>query len=111
MSDFSRTSGFPAATQAPGLSQAPDPRLRLRAAATEDEAAEGETEPESADGESPDRDHLAPDGKPLPASERRCFLLGQLLAAALFSQGTAGLEAEVQIVEDLWALFGHSSSV
>jgi hypothetical protein len=79
--------------------------------AAEDETAECETEPEGAHREGADGDHLAPDGKPLPVTERRCFLVGQFLAAPLLAQGTAGLEPEVEVVEDLRGLFRHAPSV
>ena len=54
---------------------------------------------------------LAPHREPLPAAERGRLLLGQLLAAPLLAHRAAGLEAEVEVVEDLGGLFGHASSV
>ncbi len=79
--------------------------------AAEDEAADGEAEPEGAKREGADGDPLAPDGQTLPATERRCFLLGQLLPSPLLTQGTPGLESKVEVVEYLRGLFGHASSV
>ena len=82
------------------------------APAAEDQAAEGETEPEGADRERADRHGLAPDREALPATERLFFLDRQLLAAALFAQRTASAEAQVEIVEDLRRVaLGHAASV
>ena len=86
-------------------------RWRQVAAAAEDEAAEREAEPEGAERERADRDRLAPDREPLPVPERGLLLLGQLLPAPLLPQGAAGLEAQVEVVEDLGRLFGHGASV
>jgi hypothetical protein len=79
--------------------------------AAEDEAAERETEPEGAHREGTDGDHLAPDGQPLPVTECRCFLIGQLLPAPLLAQSTPGLEPQVEVVKDLRTLFRHAPSV
>ena len=83
---------------------------RLACAAAEDEAADGEAETEGADREGADRDALAPHRHLLPAADRLALLLGQLLAATLLAQRAAGLEAEVQVVEDLGAV-RHVTSV
>lgn len=79
--------------------------------AAEYEATDGEAEPEGAKREGADGDALAPDGQTLPATERRCFLLRQLLPSPLLSQGAPGLEPEVEVVEYLRRLFGHAPSV
>ena len=76
-------------------------RSGARAAATENEAAERETEPERADRKSADRERLAPEREPLPVAECGLLLLGELLPPALLAQGTPGLKAEVDVVEDL----------
>ena len=86
-------------------------RALRRSPATEDEAAESETEPERAERKRTHREGLAPDREPLPVAEGRFLLLRQLLAAALLPQSTSGLKAEIEIVEDLGRLFGHASSV
>src|SRR5262249_44174065 len=77
------------------------------APAAEHEAAEGEAEPEGADGEAPDRDRLAPGGETLPAPERLALLLCEGLAAALLAQRAARSQSEVQVVEDLRLVVGH----
>ena len=60
----------------------------------------------------------APIATTLRQTESRCqwpsaasLLLGQLLAAPLLAQGAPGLEAEVEVVEDLRSLFRHAPSV
>ena len=68
-------------------SRSPAPGVTPCGPAAEDEAAEGETEPERAEREGADRHHLAPDGKPLPVAESNELLLGELLAAPLLSAG------------------------
>src|SRR4029079_4207794 len=75
--------------------------LGLAGAAHEDEAAEGEAEPERADGEGADRDALAPHRHLLPAADRLALLLGQLLPAPLLAQRAAGLESDIEVVDGL----------
>ena len=82
-----------------------------RAPATEDQAAEGEAEPERPEGKGADRDALAPHREALSAAERGGLLLGELLASALLTHGAARLEPEIEVVEDLGTLFRHASSV
>src|SRR5581483_2905212 len=77
------------------------------APAAEDEAAEGEPEPERAYREAADRDRLAPRGEPLPAAERLVLLGRQLLAAPLLAQRTARPQPEVEVIEDLRGVVGH----
>ncbi len=79
--------------------------------AAEDEAADGEAEPEGAKREGADGDPLAPDGQTLPVTERLFLLLRQLLSAPLLAQRTPCLESKVEVVEYLRGLFGHASSV
>jgi hypothetical protein len=69
--------------------------------APENEATEGEAEPECAKCEGADRDAFTPDREPLPVTERLDLLLGQLLPTPLLAQGTSGLEPEVEVVENL----------
>ena len=84
--------------------------LGLAGAAPEDEPTEGEAEAERADREGADRDALPPHRHLLPAADRLALLLGQLLAATLLAQRSAGLQAEVEVVEDLGAV-RHVTSV
>jgi hypothetical protein len=79
-------------------------------AAAEDEPTERETEAERADRERSDRDDLAPHRHLLPAADRLPLLLGQLLPAALLAKRSAGLQAQVEVVEDLGAV-RHVTSV
>ena len=84
------------------------PALRLGLApAAEHEAAEREPEPEGAEREGSHRDRLAPQRQAAPVADRRGLLLGQLLPTPLLAPGAAGLEAEVEIVEDLGAVGHH----
>jgi hypothetical protein len=76
--------------------------------AAEDEAAEGEAEPERPDREAADGDGLAPRGEALPAAERLLLLGGQRFAPPLLAERTAGPQAEVEVVEDLGGLVAHT---
>jgi len=83
-------------------------------AAAEDYAADGEAEPERADREGADRDHLAPLRQPLPVTERGLLFHRQRLSAALLADCAAGTQAEVEIVEELGRLgrlVRHEASV
>ena len=79
--------------------------------AAEDEAADGEAEPEGAEREGADGDPFTPDRQPLPVTESLFFLLRQLLPSPLLAQGAPGLEPQVEVVEYLRSLFGHAPSV
>ena len=65
------------------------------------ETAEGEAEPEGAEREGSDRDRLAAEGEPAPATERLLLLGGERLASALLPQRAACPQPEVEVVEDL----------
>ena len=82
----------------------------LLASPAEDDATEREAEPEGADGEGADRDHLPPLGQPLPAREGRFFLGRERLAAPALPDRAAGAQTEVEIVEELGRLV-HAMSV
>src|SRR2546422_7745224 len=79
------------------------------APAAEDQAAQGEAEPEGADRETANRKGLSPGGQPLPAAERLAFLGGQRLAPALLPDRAARPETEIEVVEDLGRIFGHAN--
>jgi hypothetical protein len=69
--------------------------------AAENEATEGEAKPKCAKREGADRDSFAPDREPLPVTECRRLLLGQLLPAPLLAHRTSGLEPQIEVVENL----------
>jgi predicted PurR-regulated permease PerM len=75
-------------------------RLGL-APATEDQAADGEAEPEGAEREREQGDCLAPAGQALPAAERLFLFHRERLAAPLLAHRATGAETEVEVVEDL----------
>src|SRR5262249_52212000 len=77
------------------------------APAPEHEPAQCEAEPERAEGEAADRDRLAPRREPLPAPECLALLRRQRFAATLLTNGAAGSQTEIEVVEDLGGLFGH----
>ena len=92
-------------------------RLRRRgeqsrfAPAAEDEAADGEPEPEGAERERTDRDRSAPEGESLPAAERVLLLHRERLAPPLLPHGATGTEPQVKVVEDLGRLIHPQPSV
>src|SRR5205085_5948322 len=73
--------------------------------AAEDQAAERKAEAERADGEAADGDALTPRREALPAAERLFLVRRERLAAAALAQRAAGADAEVEVVEDLAAVF------
>src|SRR5262245_7390153 len=76
--------------------------------AAEDEAAEGDAEPERPDGEAADRHDLAPGREALPAAESLLLLGRQRLAAPLLAHRASGAESEVEVVEDLGGIVCHA---
>src|SRR4051812_9181049 len=87
------------------------PRPLGLAPATEDQAAEGEAEPEGAESEAADGERFPPGGQALPAAEGLPLFLGQGLAAPLLAHCTTCAEAQVEIVEDLGGLVRHGLSL
>src|SRR5215510_14744291 len=81
------------------------------APAAEDEAADGEPEPERAEREGADRDELPPQRQALPAPDRLLFLGGQRLAASLLTRRPACTQAEIDVVEQFRRLVRHGASV
>src|SRR3954471_3838172 len=66
------------------------------APAAEDQAAEGEAEAESPDGDAAARERLAPRGEAEPASQGLALLLRQRLSPALLADRTARSQTEVE---------------
>src|SRR5207344_2676481 len=80
-------------------------------AATKNETAEREPEPERTERECADGDRLPPARKPVPAGDHRLLLHRQRLAAALLAHRTARPKPEIEVVEELGRLVGHEISV
>jgi hypothetical protein len=80
-------------------------------AAAEDQAADGEAEPERPERECSDRDELSPEGQALPVAYRLGLLRGERLATPLLPYRASGPKAEIDVVEQLRRLVGHGSSL
>jgi hypothetical protein len=84
----------------------------LRAAPlAEDQAADGEPEPEGAEREGSERHGLADLRKALPATQRFLLVGCQRLAAPLLAQRAARSQPQIEVVEDLGGLIDHDLSV
>ncbi len=78
------------------------------APAAENEAAEGEAEPESPDCETAHGERLAPGGEPLPAPQGLTLVLRERFAATLFADRAARSQTEIEVVENLGGFFRHA---
>src|SRR6187551_2320520 len=79
--------------------------------AAENEAADGEPEPERAQREGADRDEPPPQRQALPAPDRLLFLGRQRLAASLLARRPTCTQAEIDVVEQFRRLVRHGASV
>ena len=77
----------------------------------EDQTSECEAEPKGSDRERSHRDHLAPGRESRPTAQSLLLVTRKRFTAPPFALGSAGPEAEVDIVEDLSSFFRHATTL